>query len=286
MNTKIIYFISLNTLCIYLGYLMTLINNNLLLLYFSSLLKNITMPYLLNQITNNKSRINDKTIPHKTNTENVITNISFVSLTDTVSILICSYYDTSLYNSILLFIPSMFMFEVVFDFFHYWAHRTCHHKYLYWIHKQHHQDTYDLNIYSTFNHYPLDLLLTNILPMYLTSNIVPMTRLNFMTFMFYKTYIEISGHMGIILNSSSFPQCVWIPRLLNIDLYAEDHYEHHIKYNYNYSKRLNIWDKAFGTYYENENIKQKNRYSNTIINKIYGIGLLIVPIVISYYTCF
>jgi sterol desaturase/sphingolipid hydroxylase (fatty acid hydroxylase superfamily) len=288
MNKKLIYFTTINTTFNCFGYLLLIIKlyNSILLTYLFSLCKNILFTYTLDRVMKDKNRINNKSIQHNTNTVNIMTNISLVSLTDTASIFICSYYVASLPQSIILFIPSMFAYELVFDFFHYWTHRMCHHKYLYWIHKQHHQDTYDLNVYSTFNQHPLDLLLTNVLPMYLTSNIIPLTDLNFMTFMLYKSYIEISGHTGLDVNSSSFPQCMWVSKLLNIELYMEDHYDHHIKYNYNYSKRFSVWDRAFGTYYQNENVHKKNKYEKTFFNKMCGIGLLITPLIVSYYGFF
>jgi len=65
----------------------------------------------------------------------------------------------------------------------------------------------------------------------------------------YKQYTELAGHSGKKLSpSSSFPQCVWLPKILNIELYSEDHNMHHNLNNCNYSKRFSLWDKIFGTY--------------------------------------
>ena len=47
--------------------------------------------------------------------------------------------------------------------------------------------------------------------------------------------------------TSSFPQCIWLPRLFNIELYTEDHDLHHSRNNCNYSKRFSLWDKIFKT---------------------------------------
>lgn len=65
----------------------------------------------------------------------------------------------------------------------------------------------------------------------------------------YKNFIEISGHSGKILYpTTSFPQFMWLPKWLNIELYCEDHDNHHFINNCNYSKRFSLWDKVFNTY--------------------------------------
>ena len=65
----------------------------------------------------------------------------------------------------------------------------------------------------------------------------------------YKLFIEISGHIGKkIYPTSCFSQFMWLPKLLEIELYTEDHDLHHSMNNCNYSKRFSFWDKLFGTY--------------------------------------
>ncbi len=65
----------------------------------------------------------------------------------------------------------------------------------------------------------------------------------------YKIFIEIAGHTGKISKPTcSFPQFIWLPKMLNIELYSEDHSLHHSKINCNYSKRFSLWDKIFGTF--------------------------------------
>lgn len=64
----------------------------------------------------------------------------------------------------------------------------------------------------------------------------------------YKTFIEVSGHTGKQVKSSSFPLCIWLPRIFGIELYTEQHHLHHLNSNCNYSKRFSLWDKMFGTY--------------------------------------
>jgi len=151
------------------------------------------------------------------------------------------------------FIPLSFIFEIIFDFFHYWTHRIAHmnitlYKYL---HKKHHKFVHPSPI-TTFYQEPLDLILTNSLPIIFTLLITPqLTYFQYILILLYKTYIEISGHTcKKLYPTSSFPQFMYLPKYLNIELYAEDHDNHHSKNNCNYSKRFSLWDKLFGTYYK------------------------------------
>ena len=147
-----------------------------------------------------------------------------------------------------------FIFEIIFDFFHYWTHRISHNnKYLYiYSHKSHHKFRHPISI-LTFYHNPLDLIITNSIPQYLTLLLFPyLSFFQFNIILTYKTFIEISGHSGKKLYpSGSFTQFIWLPKLLNISLYTEDHDLHHDKSNYNYAKRFSLWDKVFGTYLSN-----------------------------------
>jgi sterol desaturase/sphingolipid hydroxylase (fatty acid hydroxylase superfamily) len=160
--------------------------------------------------------------------------------------------DFNLLYEFLWFIPLSFMFEIVFDFFHYWTHRIAHsNKLLYkYLHKKHHKFSHPTAI-ITYYQEPLDLIITNSIPVILTLCIIPkITYFQYSMILMYKTYIEISGHVGKKLYpTSSFTQFMWLPKLFNIELYAEDHDIHHSKNNCNYSKRFSLWDKVFGTYY-------------------------------------
>lgn len=172
-----------------------------------------------------------------------------------------------LLKEILLFIPHSFVFELVFDFFHYWFHRLIHqNKWLYtFIHKKHHKFHHPTSI-ITYYQDPQDLILTNSIPIFLTLSLIP--RLSFFQYhlwMVYKTYIEISGHTGKqTYPNHSFPQFVWLPRYFNIELYSEDHDQHHCKIRCNYSKRFVFWDKLFGTYIPNEEIKKHILWKETM----------------------
>jgi len=162
--------------------------------------------------------------------------------------------DTNLsryiFHDFIYFIPFSFIFEVIFDFFHYFTHRLLHHKYLYkYLHKKHHKFAHPTSI-LTFYQEPFDLLITNSIPTILTLLIFPyISNRQFHFITVYKTFIEISGHSGKISNPTcSFPQFIWLPKMLSIELYTEDHDLHHSLNNCNYAKRFSLWDKVFHTY--------------------------------------
>jgi sterol desaturase/sphingolipid hydroxylase (fatty acid hydroxylase superfamily) len=214
----------------------------------------------LNSSFKNLIRISDK--PKHAESRIIINlfNIFKTTLVEMVTIMICNKHQ--IYNiryELLTFIPKSFIFEIIFDFFHYWTHRISHHKYLYYFHKTHHTHTNNISVFSTYNHSVFDLLFTNALPMYLTSYLITLSEVNFFIFLIFKTFIEISGHAGAYIRNSSFIQCSWIPKVFGIELYSKDHYIHHDKFNYNYAKRFVIWDKIFGTYkIDDEIIKKEN----------------------------
>lgn len=141
-----------------------------------------------------------------------------------------------------------FLFEVTFDFGHYWSHRLCHTRLLYFIHKKHHEHT-SPSIHTTFHQDPFDLILTNVLPFVLSVWLIRPPKYILGYIIVTKSYTEMSGHVGKQLYpASSFPQLVWLPRLLDIEIYAEDHHYHHMRPKFNYSKRFKLWDNVFGTY--------------------------------------
>ena len=156
---------------------------------------------------------------------------------------------------LIYFIPISFMFEIIFDFFHYWSHRILHqNKTLYKIiHKDHHRFNYPIPIITFFQH-PMDLLISNSTPSFISFFIINIlfgigiSKFLFKLIMTYKTYIEIAGHCGKEIKTPSFPQFIWIPKFLHIDLYTLNHDLHHSSNNCNYSKRFSLWDKVFGTY--------------------------------------
>jgi len=148
----------------------------------------------------------------------------------------------------LLFIPRAFIFELLFDFFHYWTHRFGHsHPLIYnYVHKLHHSDSL-VNAYNTFHHTLADIILTNAVPILLAAYLFPLPRFTLTLFFWFKTIVEVSGHTGKD-TTSSFLQFIYLPRTLGIELYSRDHGLHHYNPNVNFSKRFSIWDKVFGTF--------------------------------------
>lgn len=161
----------------------------------------------------------------------------------------------------LMFFPIMFLFELIFDFFHYWSHRLSHSGILYKkIHKIHHKHRYPTPI-TTFYQHPLDVVLSNSIPSFFTFSIlmylfgINITYFQLSLISCWKTVIEIGGHLGKkVAPASSFPQFVWLGKWLGWELYIEDHDHHHEKFTCNYSKRFSLWDKFFGTYTKSEEL--------------------------------
>lgn len=181
---------------------------------------------------------------------------------------LCIHYVFQIKNTKLLlhdiyfFIPLSFVYEVIFDFFHYWTHRICHlHPWLYrHTHKVHHE--YNIVLpHTTYHQHFLDIILTNSIPFLLTFLICPfkISLWQLKMILVYKEFVEISGHCGRALYpASSFPQFIWLPRMLHISLFAEDHHIHHTKRNINFGKRFSLWDKIFNTYQSGVIEKKKN----------------------------
>jgi sterol desaturase/sphingolipid hydroxylase (fatty acid hydroxylase superfamily) len=183
---------------------------------------------------------------------NVLTSTAVESITHVIikSTLFASRSSYSSRLDLLYFIPISFFFEIIFDLFHYIGHRTLHHNKIYkYLHKKHHKFKHPIAI-TTFYQDPLDLILTNSIPTFLAVFMISqVSHLQFHFIVVYKNFIEISGHSGkLSYPTSSFPQFIWLPKILNIELYTEDHDLHHSLNTCNYGKRFSLWDKAFTTY--------------------------------------
>ena len=153
--------------------------------------------------------------------------------------------------TLLFFIPLSFPFEITFDLFHYIAHRAEHtYPFLYrHFHKLHHQHQHPTLI-TTYYHHIGDLLLTNTIPFHLTLFLFAPLISTHLFFSLYitKIYLELCGHSGkYIPKTGSFVQCIWLPSLLGISLYTQDHDAHHRFGNGNFGKRFTLWDRVFGT---------------------------------------
>lgn len=153
-------------------------------------------------------------------------------------------------NLVIYWIPLCFLFEIVFDFFHYLAHRILHHPLFYqYFHKTHHTFPHPIAI-NAFYQDPIDLLLSNSIPTILALSLIPqISYVEWNVMMIYKNFIEIAGHTGkVSFPISSFPQFIWLPKMLGIELYTEDHDLHHSLNNCNYGKRFSLWDRVFCTF--------------------------------------
>jgi sterol desaturase/sphingolipid hydroxylase (fatty acid hydroxylase superfamily) len=223
-------------------------------LYLSMLFKNVNMAYLLDSINRDKPYI----VPRSDTPINVFKRLQSIALVSGVDLLslylaityLCYEADSSIVDS-LLFIPQSFLFEVSFDFFHYWFHRLCHtNKFLYkTIHSEHHA-TSEISVYTTFEQHPVDLLLTNTIPVLASCVLLPPSTYFILVFFWYKSFLEISGHLGKENKGLSFPQFAWLPKYLNISLKTRHHNTHHIRPMRNFGKRFALWDKVFGTFEE------------------------------------
>lgn len=239
----------------YFQYTLLSRNYNIFIIFFIFLLRNIFMERSINFISSNKDflgNIDRNNIKHdiKKMIFFYISSTLIETITHNLIVNFYIYNKSNIVNDIIYFIPISFIYEVIFDLFHYITHRLAHsNSILYkYVHKVHHTHQYVTSI-TTYYHHPLDLLFTNTLPQILTMIIMP--KMSYITYNFiiiYKIFIEISGHTGKKMKTSSFPQFYWLPKILGIQLNTEDHDNHHKMINYNYSKRFKLWDIIFGTY--------------------------------------
>ena len=180
---------------------------------------------------------------------------TYFSSDNTIDVLLQGY---------LAFIVVSFVFEMLFDFFHYWGHRLLHElPYLYRnLHLTHHKNA-NPTVYHTFEDTIGGNIVTNCIP-HLISLIAlvllqqqPVTHCQHAMLLVYKSFVEVSGHSGKdVGHASSFPQCKWLPTLLGIELYTQDHHTHHRNSKTNFSKRFSVWDKLFGTFQSSDNTKR------------------------------
>lgn len=255
-NNSIINFISINTFLFTLAWIQLK-----LILYFPVyivlLLRNYLLIYLIDYLTTNKKSI-------KKNQHN-LSKISWLdhynvfksTITEVITYVIVNKLFikkdlNNFFQNPIIFILSSFYFEIILDFFHYWTHRISHEIPILYkmFHKQHHNNKYPVSI-QTFCHHPIDLIITNTIPVILTISLCPFSIGSsfWHQLLAYKSFVEISGHTSVVAHpSGSFPQFIWLPKYFNIQLFTEEHTLHHSLNNCNYSKRFSIWDKIFGTY--------------------------------------
>lgn len=194
---------------------------------------------------------------------------TFTTRTADIAFLFASSFIQAVFHEVILhnypvaivgrFLPlKLLLFELVFDLVHYTTHRLSHTVY-YGFHKVHHWHAHPTLI-NTFCHHPVDLFLMDCVPtlvaFWVFSGVFDAFQVQLI--LVYKAFIEISGHCGNSslrksladkpLHTGSFPLCIWLPRLLCIELITEDHDLHHSIHTCNYGKRFSLWDKLFFTY--------------------------------------
>jgi sterol desaturase/sphingolipid hydroxylase (fatty acid hydroxylase superfamily) len=249
-------FVITNAFIIFLGlleYRVMLLGSNIKNIVFTcifTVIRNFFLIYAINYLLKNRHYMDKKRKePIEKYYGEFNANVFVASLVESITILSIKNYipdSTNIMRDIITFIPISFLFEIIFDFFHYWTHRFAHtNKYVYkYFHKKHHAHKHVIPIVTFYQH-PGDILLSNTLPIILTLSMLrsvslfQVSRLQFSLIIIYKSFVEISGHCGKKLYpTSSFPQFIWLPRSLQIELYAEDHNLHHTLNNCNYSKRF------------------------------------------------
>ena len=270
---SILTFFNVNTILVSISFIKYIIFKNtlkfqqiniFLIMYLTYIVRNYLLFFLLTitsqrkqfvSIENNENKSNYKIENHlylysNTFFDVIITFIFYKNIVEKDQL--------NILKSLLYFIPKSLLFEIILDLFHYWSHRFFHlNKYLYKnIHKTHHKYKNPVLINAFCFNY-LDILFTVTIPIIIILKIIPfnISLFEYIMISVYKQYTELAGHSGKRFSPAScFPQCIWIPRLLKIELYAEDHDIHHKLSIYNFSKRFSLWDKIFGTYKSSRSI--------------------------------
>jgi sterol desaturase/sphingolipid hydroxylase (fatty acid hydroxylase superfamily) len=250
-------FAKVNILLVFLGLCQQVIlsySSHVLIVFFIFVSRNYVLLHLIEYGTRNKPQLQNGDLPKETYKYEFHVNVFTSTAVEAATyVFIDMYYmpiTTSSILDIVYFIPVSFAFEICFDFCHYIAHRSLHHPSLYkYFHIKHHTFRHPIAI-TTFYQDPADLIVANSVPTMIALQCVPcMTPLQFHWILVYKNFIEISGHCGKDLHTtSSFTQCMWLAKWLQIELYTVDHDLHHSLNKCNYGKRFSLWDKCFGTY--------------------------------------
>lgn len=255
---KLFFFMAINSFLIFLGtsiHWLTTLYQNCIYLYFLYLLKTYILLIMTKWSQRNKEYITDrKEIFTYESALNVCSSVLIETITHISITKFIVFTNRAIICDLLLFIPYSFAFEIIYDFMHYWVHRLFHaNKFLYkYVHKKHHIKT-NTTCLDTYYQNPIDLILSNSIPFCLSLMILGnVSYFQFILLTIYKTSVEIAGHTGKkTYPTSSFPQFPWLVKYASIELYTEDHDLHHRYLNCNFSKRLSLWDKIFGTYAQN-----------------------------------
>ena len=208
--------------------------------FIGTFIRNISLMCFINYGTKNKINIG---LQKKTSLKDYIYFISSTLIQSLTELFVQRFSNE---NDGVYFLQYLFLFELLVDLLHYTGHRISHT--YYYFHKTHHHYQHP-KLLNTYYHHPIDLFLIESIPTIISFYLIPFNPFQIKLVLVYKSFIEISGHSGKrVKPSSCFPLCVWLPRILGIELYTEDHDLHHSENNCNYSKRFSLWDRLFGTY--------------------------------------
>lgn len=256
ISTRSLYnFVLYNTLIVTTGvaHYYVLLDARLWLLFLFAFLRNFGTSHLI-EWASQKSPVINKNYVYPRDVPYVQYMVQAAALeTVTMQLIVGSAAPTNVPWTMISFVPASFLFELTFDFFHYWGHRSLHCIPWSW-HHGHHRHVH-LRPQLAFHHHITDLVITNSLPFLFTLWLFSVVAgysfslLDIALLVSYKVFLEIAGHTGrSSLRTPSFPQCIWLPRFLGIELYTEDHNLHHVRPGVNFAKRFTLWDRAFGTY--------------------------------------
>jgi len=172
-------------------------------------------------------------------------------------------FDLESFPSILTHMWQIFLFMIVEDFIFFMTHAALHQKFLYWIHKQHHEYNVTVSLAAEYSH-PIEFVLANMIPtglgFRLLSIFYPVHMSTIMMWIFIRVWETTDGHCGYEWSWSVF-------RLLPMSGSAEYHNFHHSHNVGNYASFFSIWDTVFGTnkyYFEYKNKKEREEYLNTL----------------------
>jgi len=139
--------------------------------------------------------------------------------------------------TVAIVVGSLIFSLVAEDLIFYWSHRLMH-RYVYWIHKVHHEHTTPIALSGAYMHW-LDQQIIMI------GVLAPLVILRshwktWWLWLFLRNWETAEEHCGY-----DFP---WNPtRLLPFYEGPAFHDFHHSKFNYNYAAVFSIWDRLFGT---------------------------------------
>lgn len=258
-------YITLNAALMTMSYFYYLVlQTNLLYLILFTSAKNYYMTKAIEYVTNEKPLVNKNHVETEGYFVYFLIQSSAIEAA-TVYIIVPQNLNPKYWQVAMTFIPMSFLHMVIFDLMFYGTHRFLHQTHLPW-HKQHHEYTH-LNPILTFYQDVFDIIATISIPFIISTSVIqtlyPLSLFEIALLCIYKSYIEICGHSGhVSYPASSFPQFFWLPKLLNIDLYSEDHALHHTEPGYNFSKQFSLWDKVFGTFKSAPNNKIAQIYTN------------------------